>query len=428
MEKQEFKSKWDDLARELGAEVSPETQQREEAAVLAAQEPIPDAAGRAPEEHAASPTNLPKRSTPGWDNLACELGLPPGEPAAPVSDEFSREKVRPELPPRDTTQPRRRESSGRERRPERASGERRPQQSDREPRSEHSGGNRKERQEQTEHRRERKERREPVEQRREHRQERHGRRDFDAEGATAHESESVPNEEQRLESSPPREEPQKPAAVSLWHKIFGLPAEQTAKLADEGGRSDVAAPSDLRDEPCAAGSGFADAHAEERIPSQDEADVLSSTGRPSPADDEFESSDRKRGRSRRRRGRGRGRKYDDRRPEGRATENRDRTRASEEQSPDSDDEFVDAELDDVDESEQVLDDITSDVEDGNGAPHGTNRPRGSSALQRTIPSWDEAIGYIVDTNMQSRSQRRPPSRSGSRENPSRGRQRGRRKN
>ena len=428
MEKQEFKSKWDNLARELGAEVSPETQQREEAAVLAAQEPSPVAANRSREEHAASPTILPKRSAPGWDNLASELGLPPAEPIAPVSNEPSREEVRPELAPRDTPQPRRPESSGRERRPKRpaANGDHNDRTANQ--RRRRSGANRKERQEQTEHRRERKERREPVEHRREHRQDRHGRRDFEAERTTAHESESVPNEEQRLESPPPREEPQKPAAVSLWHKIFGLPAEQTAKLADEGARSDAAAPSDLRDEPRAAGSGFADAHAEEPILFQDEADVLSSTGRPSPADDEFESSDRKRGRSRHRRGRGRGRKYDDRRPEGRAKEVRDRTRASEEQGPESDDEFVDAELDDIDESEQLLDDINSDVEDGNGAPHGTSQPKGSSALQRTIPSWDEAIGYIVDTNMQSRSQRRPPSRSGSRENPSRGRQRGRRKN
>jgi hypothetical protein len=49
-------------------------------------------------------------------------------------------------------------------------------------------------------------------------------------------------------------------------------------------------------------------------------------------------------------------------------------------------------------------------------------------LQRAIPSWDEAIGFIVDSNMQTRSERRSPPRSGSRDNGPRGRSRGRRKN
>jgi hypothetical protein len=42
-------------------------------------------------------------------------------------------------------------------------------------------------------------------------------------------------------------------------------------------------------------------------------------------------------------------------------------------------------------------------------------------LQRSIPSWDEAIGYIVDSNLQTRSQRRPSSQSGSQRGRSRGR-------
>jgi hypothetical protein len=46
-------------------------------------------------------------------------------------------------------------------------------------------------------------------------------------------------------------------------------------------------------------------------------------------------------------------------------------------------------------------------------------------LQRAIPSWDEAIGFIVDSNMQARSQRPRQPRSGSREG-GRGRSRGRR--
>jgi hypothetical protein len=50
-----------------------------------------------------------------------------------------------------------------------------------------------------------------------------------------------------------------------------------------------------------------------------------------------------------------------------------------------------------------------------------------SAAQRAIPSWDDAIGFIVDSNMQNRSQRRPPSRSDSRGGSPRGRSHGRRK-
>jgi hypothetical protein len=79
-----------------------------------------------------------------------------------------------------------------------------------------------------------------------------------------------------------------------------------------------------------------------------------------------------------------------------------------------------------------LDDGDDDGDDSNGVATGAGISR-SAALQRSIPSWDEAIGFIVDTNMQSRSQRRPPSRSGgggSRDNGSRGgggRGRGRRK-
>jgi hypothetical protein len=80
-----------------------------------------------------------------------------------------------------------------------------------------------------------------------------------------------------------------------------------------------------------------------------------------------------------------------------------------------------------DDSEVSLDDGDADSDDSNGVATGAGISR-SAALQRSIPSWDEAIGFIVDTNMQSRSQRRPSSRPGSRDNGSRGgRGRGRRK-
>jgi hypothetical protein len=67
--------------------------------------------------------------------------------------------------------------------------------------------------------------------------------------------------------------------------------------------------------------------------------------------------------------------------------------------------------------------IDSDNDDGDGDEvlTGAGATRGKSTLQRAIPSWDDAIGFIVDSNMQSRSQRPRPPRSGSRENSGRGR-------
>jgi hypothetical protein len=95
--------------------------------------------------------------------------------------------------------------------------------------------------------------------------------------------------------------------------------------------------------------------------------------------------------------------------------------------PELEDEFSADELMDDDDSEVSVDDNDSEDDDSNGVATGAGVSR-SGALQRSIPSWDEAIGFIVDTNMQSRSQRRPSSRPGSRENGSRGgRGRGRRK-
>ena len=59
-----------------------------------------------------------------------------------------------------------------------------------------------------------------------------------------------------------------------------------------------------------------------------------------------------------------------------------------------------------------LGDLGDDADDGDEAAVGDGATRSRSVLQRAIPSWDEAIGFIVDTNLQSRSQRRPPPRSG----------------
>src|SRR4051794_40170786 len=93
MEKQEYKSKWDELAREIGAEVPPEIEQREQAVQAA---PASDSSSAPREREQASPIVLPKKPAPNWDALAGELGLPPApleeKPASPKSEE--RPKIR----------------------------------------------------------------------------------------------------------------------------------------------------------------------------------------------------------------------------------------------------------------------------------------------------------------------------------------------
>src|SRR5689334_518867 len=118
MENQESKSSWDDLARDLGAEVSPETQQREEAAAAAAHSEPP--LSRKPEPEAHAP--LPKRSATNWNSLAVDLGLPPSAEPEPVA---AAEPAVPE-PPRQEYQPEPR------RREREESSERRPARRDRE--------------------------------------------------------------------------------------------------------------------------------------------------------------------------------------------------------------------------------------------------------------------------------------------------------
>jgi ribonuclease E len=141
---------------------------------------------------------------------------------------------------------------------------------------------------------------------------------------------------------------------------------------------------------------------------------------------EQESGERKRRRSRRRRG-GRGRKTGDsqdaRRPAGRGR--RDPELLETPGADDFDDDFEDLPVGDSDEADvdsgPAFDD---DEEDAGDELNGDATPaRGRSAGHRSIPSWEEAIGFIVETNMQSRSQRRPAGGSGQRGRPRGGRRR-----
>jgi hypothetical protein len=219
----------------------------------------------------------------------------------------------------------------------------------------------------------------------------------------------------------------------LWHKIFGSPAEQSAKLVDEEPLPDASEALGIdRDEPRSAGSGFADPHADEQVGTE-RGHEFEDEDRPAEMVDDDDSADRKRGRPRRRRGRGRGRRTESEQTEGRSTESREsrgprrdrdvaRPRPERTERAERNDEFDDLSVDDE------LGALGDDIDDGDEVAVGEGASEGRSSLARAIPSWDEAIGFIVDTNMQSRSQRRPPSRSGPRDNGGgRGRGRGRRK-
>src|SRR6476646_10306499 len=87
MEKQEHKSKWDELAREIGAEVPPEIEQREEA--VAQRPATPETSARESEPVHAAP---PKKAAVDWNALAGELGLPPAPPEEKPAEKKSEER------------------------------------------------------------------------------------------------------------------------------------------------------------------------------------------------------------------------------------------------------------------------------------------------------------------------------------------------
>jgi hypothetical protein len=190
----------------------------------------------------------------------------------------------------------------------------------------------------------------------------------------------------------------------------------------------VADSSDLRDEPRDAGSGFADAHSGEVI-AADRDEEFANGVRSATESDERDRSDRPRGRSGRRRGRSRGRRSSGEQGEGRASEQRERKPPRSAPRTERVDRTADDDLDDDFDSDDPIGELDAGAEDGDEGEEvvaGAGATGGRSALQRSIPSWDEAIGFIVDTNMESRPQRRPSPRSGGRDG-GRGRPRGRRK-
>jgi ribonuclease E len=281
--------------------------------------------------------------------------------------------------------------------------------------------------------------------------------------------------------SPAAPEPElepKPApslGVSLWHKIFGSPDEQAERIAEStsaadterrveseqarddrpgderhgrSGRRHEETPSDRATEEIAeASESWREESAEiEFVETRDAEDRAGK-----PTDEEGEPR-----RRRRRRGRGRGR---GRRPEGEQggeerssgqleqrtdgprepraprAEREPRGRGGHSgrprrESPRQQDDLKDDLDDDLDDGleEIVLDDDRDTDEldlgvDGEDAAESTDRA--APAGHKSIPSWDEAIGMIVDTNLATRTDQRRSAPSQSRgSGSSRGRPRG----
>jgi hypothetical protein len=435
MEKQEAKSKWDELVRQLGAEVSPEAEQLVETGPAPPSE-IPSSPFRQSSETSVEQLPpAPKRPAAGWDNLASEFGLPaPEEPAELVVEQATAAAVsKPVVASRIADEDRaKRERPG----PERRDTREKPRESS------------EKRREPAHRRREQSDKRdEPSGQRRESRRFR-DTREGGEEVAEAHSTERHAPPTTRYErqdrkperiyesakpepakAEPAKPEPAKPGpAVSLWHKIFGSPADQSAKLEEISTDStDEAAAADAGAEQSTIGDMDLDRDraGDEFVESDRYDDIEHGTERGTDSEQLEQGETRPRRPRRRRRGRG-GRGEEPADAGDRAGRRPRRLRESEEQVEDR---TPPADDDDDSDLDLPTDDDDSMEDNGDGAETGATRSaRSRASLQRSIPSWDEAIGYIVDVNMQARSQRRPSGHTGSRTNSSRGRPRGRRKN
>jgi hypothetical protein len=229
---------------------------------------------------------------------------------------------------------------------------------------------------------------------------------------------------QEVQSEPDRVEPPKPSgSVSLWQKIFGSPAQQPPPPAEPVER--VSDASEVVESSAHRPVAFRDESIEspaETFDAVDDVDIGFQSAAREPADEP--GGELKRRRSRRRRGRGH---KADERPDVHAGDAR-RPRGRREdgemlETPGADD-FDDLGPDDADgpdfDADAQIDEVAVGDDDGGGEP-GAARSR--SAGHRSIPSWDEAIGMIVEANLQTRTQRRPSGNSGPRGRPRGGRRR-----
>jgi hypothetical protein len=241
--------------------------------------------------------------------------------------------------------------------------------------------------------------------------------------------------------------------VSLWHKIFGSPDQQAERVAQSAG--EVNAPQ-LDGEEARGDRGTDEVVEVNESWRRESVDV--SLGEPTEADDEARQPLDENGepRRRRRRGRGRGRGRG-RRPEGEPTaEDRpgepeslsdrpreprgprepseSRRRGARSDRPRREvsrkrevpkDEFDDDGLEEIVLDDDLDGDLDGDLDDDQGSDEldlgvdGEDSDdasgRSAPAGHKSIPSWDEAIGMIVDTNLATRTDRRrssPPQSRG----------------
>jgi len=433
MDNQEKSSKWDELARELGAEAPPEPVIVPKSTRDTESEPA-----ESRHKRVKSPPR-PKPNPLSWDSLAADLDVevppppptpPPTLPAMSPSPDEPVESPPPEavskrsedqLPHR-PRQPRREESAYADDRPARPPREDRP----RPPRE----------------RQPRRRRDESL---------RHGR-----EESPQREREDSPTQLMREEPSSPSAAPESVVdpehtsslKVSLWHKIFGSPDEQAERIAESAGAADTVRrvesapahddrPRDSRrgqrhEEPPLDRTEEEAVEVSEPWP-QESSDIErvkapDAEGRARRSRDEHGES------RRRRRGRGRGRQTnggqressgevrssepaekradgprqarerrverEPRRHGGRsARPRRAGARKQDDLTDDLDDGLEEIILDDDSDTDEM--DLGTDV-----AADAEPARRGAPAGHKSMPSWDDAIGIIVDGNLATRTDRR----------------------
>ena len=464
MDNPEKQSKWDELARELGAEAPPV----HEVAAPPKSTYVTEAGQEAPRRKVVEPPPRPKASPKSWDNLAADFGLEvPPPPSPPTSAPSAPSRAQVESPPPRESSPLQESPPPREAVSKRT--EERPPRRQRPPRREQSTDA-----EDRPARPPRREREEPP------------RRD--REDSPRHAREAPPRQ---VREEPPRPAPapepepaSKPApsmGVSLWHKIFGSPDQQAERIAesasspeitsqetsrhsdseesrDQRSREDRHNRRGRRNEEPRADRDREEVEEVSESWQQETVDVSlteaadAEEGAERPTDENGEPRKRRR---RRGRGRGRGRRPEgepsgggeerseaqaenrsdkpsaprgprepraEREPRGRggrpSRPRREVSRKPIDPKDDLDDGLEEIVLDDDNDTDEM--DLGIDGEDS-AESTGRDVPAG----HKSIPSWDEAIGMIVDTNLATRTDRRRSSSPQSRDSgSSRGRSRG----
>lgn len=368
MDNQDSQSKWDELARELGAEVPP------------AEEPQPPVSEAAAEEQPPKPAKPlptpPKRRSSNWEGLMNELGLEVPEPVEPKEETA---RAEPPQPPAEPAPPAvaEQQTEHKPSRPRRPAA--RPSRPPAPPEDRVVA-------------------RPPVERA--------------PKAATPPSEPAPPPAEAKVAESKSKEDARASGNISLWHRIFGSPEEQAEKIADVARQAEEDAPEAAAAERGAyeaAESGAAAVRRDESPAEGEAAEVGDESA------DEAATAPKKRRPRRRRRGRGRKGDDQERRPAGAADAEQDSKQPVAVEADEFADEFADDLADEHDEPAEIdFDDVSTEKRDTAKSPMG--KPK--LASHRSIPSWEETIGVLVDLNMQTRSQRKQSAPS------SRGRSRG----